>query len=563
MTLLGVVVVALALLLAPRPASAHATLLETEPADRAALDAAPEAVRLVFDEVVDVAPDGVRVFDADAQRVDEALEDTPDRSIVAAALPQDLPDGGYVVTWRVVSDDGHPVQGAFAFTVGDAEAVDDALVAELFGGGADRLLGTLGSLLRGLGYLGTLFAAGAAVFALAIATSGADRDRARRLAVLAAAGGALVTVAAVPVQTMAVTGGGLFESLAPGGGLGATLSGSFGQGTLLRLAALAGLVVAWRRRPATAWLLAPAGLALASYLLDGHQRTADPAWLVVGADAVHLGAGAVWFAGLVLVALGLRARSIDDDPLDGATLVVGFSRVAGWAVLAILAAGTAMAWALVRVPRGLFATTYGRLLVAKLVVVGALLLIAVLNRRRLVPAVAARLTPAGSSDDATPDSREQVERRARAAWAHLRRTVRLEAVGVALVLMLTGFLVVQQPAADELGVTGAYQTTVEFTDELDLDVVVDPNRVGRNAIHLYVLDPTGRPADDVEDLRIELTYLAEDIGPFVVEPFAAGPGHWVANVDQLRFAGEWRLRVVAAVDRFEEASREVAVMVNP
>ena len=78
-----------------------------------------------------------------------------------------------------------------------------------------------------------------------------------------------------------------------------------------------------------------------------------------------------------------------------------------------------------------------------------------------------------------------------------------------------------------------------------------------------LLDETGRPADDVEDLHLELTYVPEDIGPFQVEPFFVGAGHWTANVDTLRFPGEWRIDVVAGIDRFTEARATTRVVGSP
>jgi copper transport protein len=229
-----------------------------------------------------------------------------------------------------------------------------------------------------------------------------------------------------------------------------------------------------------------------------------------------------------------------------------------------------MSGVLVRSPRALTSTGYGWTLVAKVVIVLLVVAVAVYNRQRLVPAIAARLAPAGGSLDAGPDTEatppstgDVLVARSRTAWGQLRRTTLLEVVGLALVLALTGFLVSQRPAAEAAGVTGAYEVTATLTDDLEVDLIVDPSRAGRNAVHVYVLDATGRPAADVEELRLELTYVPEDIGPFELEPFAVGPGHWTATIDELAFAGEWQVRVIAGIDRFAEATAELPVVVDP
>ncbi|MFA9431642.1 copper resistance CopC/CopD family protein [Egicoccus sp. AB-alg2] len=553
------------------PAAAHAVLVETLPADGTAAQTPPETVVLRFNEPVQVPADGIRVFDSSPTRVDRGPADTADATEVAVALPPDLPDGGYVVTYRVISADSHPVAGTFTFTVGAGEPVDEAVVADLFGGAGQAWTGTVGPVLRGLSYLGVLLAAGAAAFSAWVAGSVLDRRAVGTWAVRGAVVGAVASLLAVPVQTVAVTGRDLAGVFTPGGGLGETLVfSSFGQSTLLRLVALAAFVLAWQRlgdahqggTRAHLEVLLTGALAAGSYLLDGHQRAVEPTWLLMGADLVHLLGAAVWLGGLVLLFGAVRTRRLDDDPVGAAGLVARFSRVAFWSVVALSAAGIAMSVVLVRVPRALTATGYGWTLVAKVAIVAVVLLAAAYNRWRLEPAIAARLAPAGGAVDVDSPDTDVRERRSRRAWAQLRTTLAVEVVGVLVVALLTGFLVSQRPAAEAAGVTGAYQTTVALTEEYDVDLVVDPNQVGLNAIHVYVLEQTGQPTGDVQDLRLELTYVPQQIGPIEIEPFLVGPGHWTANIEDLRFAGEWEVRVVAGIDRFTEADVRIPVVVN-
>jgi copper transport protein len=577
--LLAVLAVLVGLLLAAtaRTASAHAMLVEADPADRTRVGSAPSEVVLTFNEPITPAPDGVRVFDADARRVDEGpWRDASRPELVGAELPDDLPDGGYVVTYRVISDDSHPISGALTFTVGEGREIDDATVADLFGGAGNDWTGVVGPMLRGLGYLGTLVAAGAVLFAAAVASSPRDRRSARWLGAVAIGLAGVATVLAVPVQAAAVTGRGPLEVLAPGAGIGDTLFGSsFGQSTLLRIVGLSWLWLSWRftvsdDRSGPRQHLATgvaAVVTLASYLLDGHQRSVEPTWLLAGADLVHLLGAAAWVGGLVPTAVAVRRRRLDDDPLGAARLLARFSAIAAWSVVALAGAGAAMAWVLVRTPRALISTGYGWTLLAKVAVVAVVLAVAAYNRRRLVPAVTARLAPAGGAAEVdgsgTVAAGDRVVARSHAAWSQLRTTMLLEVLGAALVIALTGFLVSQRPAAEAAGVTGAFEATAQLTDELEVDLIVDPNRAGRNAIHVYVLDPTGRPAETVDDLRLELLFVPEGIGPFELEPFFVGPGHWTATLDELAFAGEWQVRLVVGVDRFTEATAEIPVVVNP
>ena len=361
------------------PALAHASLVETTPSDRASLDAVPEQVTLRFSEPVMLSTGGLRVFDGDANRIDEGAIEVGGPETIGVGLPTDLPEGGYVVTYRVVSADSHPIGGVSTFTIGAADAVDDALVTELFSGGG-QVVGILGPALRGIGYLAVLLAAGVVFTTALVVRRPEDRRRGVRLSVRAAAVGIAATILAVPVQGVAVTGGSLFAVLRPTV-VGEVLASSFGQGTLVRLVALIVLAVfVARGAPAL-----PSGIAaaatLGSFLLDGHQRSVEPMWLLLGSDLVHLGAAAVWFGGLVLLVLLVRSRSLEDDAVGAARIVQRFSGVALVSFIAVSLAGTAMSWALVRTPRALLTTTYGWTLLAKVGLVGLIVLVALYNRR--------------------------------------------------------------------------------------------------------------------------------------------------------------------------------------
>src|SRR5207248_33031 len=104
-------------LLTALPASAHAMLQATTPGDGAHLDTAPSVVTMTFSEPVSAPLGAVRVFDARGRRVDNGNVVARDAT-VSLGLDGSLADGCYIVTWRVISADSHPVRGAFNFTVG-------------------------------------------------------------------------------------------------------------------------------------------------------------------------------------------------------------------------------------------------------------------------------------------------------------------------------------------------------------------------------------------------------------------------------------------------------------
>lgn len=133
--LLAVIAGALLVLLAPTAAFAHDTIVSSDPADGSSVETSPEQITLTYSaELLDITP-VVRIVDAAGETV---LETTPaiDGREAVATLDEPLPAGDYTVQWRVVSSDGHPIEGDVAFTVVNDPAPAEAAPAAPSDGGS-------------------------------------------------------------------------------------------------------------------------------------------------------------------------------------------------------------------------------------------------------------------------------------------------------------------------------------------------------------------------------------------------------------------------------------------
>lgn len=117
-------------LLVPAAASAHVTLVSSQPVTQSRVDEPPTEVRLTFNGPVTISPNAVRVLAPDGSLVSGPAR-TEDRSYVVVAPVSGLVDGqGYTVRWRVIGQDGHSPAGVFTFGVGvSAPAPTDAVGA--------------------------------------------------------------------------------------------------------------------------------------------------------------------------------------------------------------------------------------------------------------------------------------------------------------------------------------------------------------------------------------------------------------------------------------------------
>lgn len=117
-----------ALLALGAPAQAHDTLLESDPADGATLETSPEAITLTFSaDILEVSP-LVRITDENGEQLAE-ITPSVDGPVATATLEEPLPAGTSTVQWRVVSSDGHPIEGTFEVTVEQDAAAEETTEA--------------------------------------------------------------------------------------------------------------------------------------------------------------------------------------------------------------------------------------------------------------------------------------------------------------------------------------------------------------------------------------------------------------------------------------------------
>jgi copper transport protein len=545
----------------PAPADAHAELISTEPASGEQLDAAPDRVVLRFSESVDVAEDAVQVLTAGGDRVDAGDPGHPDGegSSVAVDLPA-LDDGTYVVSWRVLSSDSHPVSGAFTFGVGDAAAsLSDADAQALVdqaraGAGSDRVVGVGYGIVRFAAFAGLVVLVGGAVFLAALWPAGADEPLARRIL-----GGAWwvalgATVLSIPLQATYAVGGSVADAFDPSL-IGDELGARTGRAWLIRLALLAAVAVVGPRlarrdtgRRAEALLPVTIGFGLAllaTVTFTGHAVSGDLVGLAVVTDISHLSAVSVWLGGLTMLlgAVLWPTSGIADD--RAGAVAARFSDVAFGAVMVIVASGVVQAWRQLGSWAALFDTSYGRLLLVKVGFFVLMLSAAAASRSWVRQRAQARMESLALSPG---PGAVRVSPSGRAPLSVLRRSVALE-VGLAVaVLATTAALVNAVPGAsvvdDSPAATGGLFNTTIHGSLTAIQVTVDPAAVGPTEVEINIAGHDGSPIDP-EEVTASLTLPERDVGPLDLTLQALGPGQYVAQGAQIPFSGTWELEVVA------------------
>lgn len=518
-------------LLLPQPSSAHATLLGTNPTDGAQLDQPPAEVVLTFSEPVGIVENASTLVGNDIDTIN--LNPTLNGSDVTIPIPTDLPDGDYLVQWRVISTDSHPIFGTVSFTIGEGSG--ESFAASQLPGWVDvtRVVTVWAK------YLGLLTAAGLLLIVRVVNRRDMSEGLQRVFSAIVVA--IVGTLAELPLAAIEQIGktpsgiGALFDAI-----------GHLDTATLASAAVsvvFAGIALIAIRMKLN-WQLAAAALvvALLSQLISGHTRSKDPTWLMFIADAIHLLAAAMWIGGIVLLALGLANRwggRAFADEQNASRSVTRFSTVAAYLSAAVAVSGVTMAITILRSWDALFDTDYGMSLMIKVGAVAVVILLAAGNRFWFVPHL-----PAGS------------------ALLWLRRLVIAELVILLVVVGVTSKLVQQDPnvaAGPVNGVLYEAQSTLDTEHTLSLKIVHgDSSDLEMTA---QILDESGDVVIIEDGIEIAWFHPDKEVGP-ITYTLAWDPGSSSYRATgRIPLSGDWRVTVRAEIDRFTDSRATVNVAV--
>ena len=511
--LLLVGLIALGVLATAPGAGGHALLESSSPSDGELLEAPPDEMQLSFSEPLDLGLSSVTVVDGSGTEVETGgLERVGSEREVRVGLPQDLGDGVYSVSWRVLSRvDGHVTAGAFTFGVGveasEVTPTGDGTEVEYPSPTPTSVAGRWGF------YWGLATLLGGALAGLFI-----FRERVRAAAWLLGAGWL--------VGVLGLLGMLVAEAEAADIGLGALLSSDRGEILLVRGAALlaAGIVgaVALARPGRVAWGVLGA-VTLAAMLVHayaGHAGAARSPVVPVAVQWGHIVAVGVWVGGLAWLLVGL----VGADPGSRGPAASRFSGIATWAILVVALTGFLRAWSEVGSLGDLFDTGFGLAAVGKVALFGGMLALGAYNRFRLIPS--GRLPT-------------------------MRRTVGAELTLAVGVFGLTGLMAGLVPPSQlqEDGPSPEPQRVVvegsDFATTVRLRLTATPGTPGPNTFEARINDyDTGEPVEaNSVSLRFSLPDRP-DVGTTELALERAEAGVWRGQGTNLSAPGTWRIGVL-------------------
>jgi copper transport protein len=521
-------------------AFAHAILQESNPGSNSVVRTSPKTVSLRFNEAVETAFGSIRVYDCGGGRVDSGKISRPTKDSVAVAIDRKLAQGTYTVTWRVISADSHPVAGAFVFNVKKATT---GSCKQVFGAKTPGTIDALFKFMRGLDFALILAVIGGAIALTFILRSAAAALRTRLYRILAGLSFGLAIVAAlcIVLQGSVAGGFGLSEAFR-WDTIHSVLETRFGHAFLwqIGIAVVVGALALMASRSRKLELLPLFSLLLIPTVsAAGHARTSGAFALLL--DMFHVAAASVWVGGLAFTVLALLLAGADRWPLCSRCVPL-FSLLAVGSVVVLITAGSIRGYQEVKSFNGLFHTTYGQLLLVKIVLVLPLLLIGLYNNRFAVPRLKAGIASV-------------VERR------RFLRAAGTELVIMAVIVGVTAVLVTEPPAKASVS-AAKYATDTVPIGPLEINYLIDPAKTGPNVIHLYFYLPkSGFPAN-VADAKMSATLPSENLGPLQIPLQRIVPSHYTTSAGVFPQAGDWQVTFEIRRGQFQSYTQTVTVPIR-
>jgi copper transport protein len=497
-------------------AFAHASLVATEPRDGSMVAQAPKTVRLRFNEPV--TPAVIRVIDSDGTtRNDAAVHAT--NETIEITLPASLPAGTQVISYRVISADGHPVAGSMMFSIGmgrpaTAPANSDSTLAILV------WLSRIGL------YLG-LFVGVGGVFFNAWTAELRTRSKPVVAALALGLGSAVVALGCQGLDLLGLPVRDILD-LAP---WRAAIATTLGPSLVIAAAAMGFGCLALRypsakaARTLSAVAMAGVGLSLAA---SGHASTAPPQWLTRPAVFLH-GVGLAWWVGALLPLMALAHRPA--QPL--LPVLHRFSKAAVPVVGTVALTGLLLAVIQLESFQALTGTNYGWILCIKLALVVVLLSFAALNRFRLTPALQS------GSQNTRP----------------LVRSIGFECAVVVAILALVALWRFTPPPRS---LTAAVRPPLALhihSDRAMFQVLISRSRAGTDDFVLQIMAGDASPLQ-AKEVSLFLSLPEKGIEPLERKAERDTDGIWTVRGVPIPFPGLWRIRVDALVTDFEKVTLE-------
>ncbi|OIK09082.1 hypothetical protein BIV60_24865 [Bacillus sp. MUM 116] len=509
----------------PSISSAHAYIKKSTPVENEILKKSPTKVVIQFDETIQPEFNSIQVFDSSGKRVDKknGRVDPKQPSVLESDLEKNLPNGTYQIQWKVVSNDGHPVQGVIPFQIGESDTSQNTSVVHPSSKGYTPTPDLI--VIRWLQYISSACLIGVLFFMLLVI----PKDSAKELSVirpLIKAGKVsyifllLSILLSLPLQATILTGNSWLDVFRISTIQDMIFNTQFGDTWLVQVVLLIVLAIPvflLGRNKSNYdflnWIVLILGIGLLfTKSLTSHAASTTNQYFSVSIDFLHLLSASVWIGSLIamVVLLPMIKRSETKD-----VYLTTIRRFYKWGlILVVLLAITGVFGSLSYIPNlySLTHTDYGKVLVWKVILLLFMLVLAAINfvkgRKRNKKGLSGTI------------------------WSELL---------IGCVILILSVLLTNLPTA--MSAPGPFQETKTAGQGNQVTLRVTPNVIGENLFEVTLKDNNGQQMKGIDQVTLTLTSLDMDMGVNTVTLKKKAEGKYTLKSMGFNMAGNWKVHV--------------------
>ncbi|MFJ8071189.1 copper resistance CopC/CopD family protein [Peribacillus sp. NPDC096447] len=529
------------LLLNPAMAFGHATIISSNPSPNEAMDTLPEKISIQFSENIQPAFHSLEVFSQDGDKIqiqDSAISEQSEK-VLEAKWKGTIDEGIYYIKWRVVSSDGHPIEGTIPFQFGDSAGLSDQENSEVNA----SFPNSINVILQSLQYICFAALTGILFFRLSLMKDSRLFEASRRTRLylwLSYAGLAFSIFCSLPLKVTIDAGVGWTDAFKVSyikEVLNATNFGSVWIIEILILLLLFLVIYFMLENSLNKSLPYLSFIIIACLMickaLTGHTAAVPNQVLAVLMDFLHLLSMALWLGGLmallvILPGLADRQAVQEDKRTFYWSIISRFSKWTFLFVIILIVSGIYSSLQHVPTIHSLFNTTYGQLLLAK---IGLMLAMIVLGGFHFL--------------------------RGKKQTKKLGYSVGME-FGLGVVILLVAALLTNVQTA--MSSPGPIEKTLLTEENNEVTLMVTPNEVGDNLIQVN-LSNEGKPIAEIEQLTITMQPLDTPNGEMKLQMKEKNTGTFTSK-SILTMPGKWSIHVHGLTESLDSINADFIIFIG-
>lgn len=520
----------------PGASSAHAFIVKSNPSENQSLDKLPNKVSIEFDEIIQPTFYSLQVLDALGNQMNRGNGqiNSGNAKVLEADVSRDLPKGIYSIKWRVVSGDGHPVNGIIPFQIGETSKNQPVLKSKTVGyiPHFDLIL------IRWIQYMSEAVFVGLSFFYLfvypkeSLLNTPIER-RYKKIVTISFLFLWASILISLPLQTTIEANVTWLEAFDFSLWRNIITNTLFGKVWISEIIFLSLLLLTIKRNRKLLWW---SSFVLGSCLfiakaITSHAVATTDFLLAIAFDFLHLLSASIWVGSLIAMAVLLPLNRDKEGRKLFQQVVRRFSNWGKGCVFLLLISGVYLSLKYVPTFHALFYTTYGQVLISKIALFLVMLLLAFLNSLK--------------------GRKNEVERWGMTLWGEA-------TIGV-IVLVLAVILTNLPTASSSMG---PFKETNHFKNNDAVTLKVGPNVIGQNTFEVILKDRTGKPLTDIQQVTLTFSSQSMDMGDNTVNLQKAAEGHYKIQGMYFNMTGQWKVDVHVLTKSLEDLDSSFTCIVG-